>query len=191
MCAWHRRGRLEHCRCRLKLTPRTLVDLAKKPLQEHSRSFKASGARPAGPLTRPHGIALATRREERPISKRQHLRDPNGYTHKCSGATIGDSHKGPLNYQGNPPKTHKKNAKREPAHEPKNARAKKITPLVAPAARQSGTAERPLGPGPPRSGLNAPSGQVHLARGLTPPSGEVRLARGPLHTRHTRSCSRT
>jgi hypothetical protein len=31
MCAWHRRGRLEYCRCRLKLTPRTLVDLAKKP----------------------------------------------------------------------------------------------------------------------------------------------------------------
>jgi hypothetical protein len=102
MCAWHRRGRLEHCRCRLKLTPRTLVDLAKKPLQEHSRSCRASGARPACPLTRPHGIALATRREERPISKRQHLRDPNGYTHRCSGATLGDSHKGPLNDQWKP-----------------------------------------------------------------------------------------
>jgi hypothetical protein len=73
-----------------------------KPLQEHSRSYRASRARPAGPLTRPHGTALATRREERPISKRQHLRDPNGYTHRCSGATIGDSHKGPLNNQGKP-----------------------------------------------------------------------------------------
>jgi hypothetical protein len=46
MCAWHRRGRLEHYWCRLKLTPRTLVDLAKKPLQEHSRSCKASGVDP-------------------------------------------------------------------------------------------------------------------------------------------------
>jgi hypothetical protein len=72
------------------------------PLQEHSRSCGASGARPAGPLTRPHGTTLATRREERPISKHQHLRDPNGYTHKCSGATVGDSHKGPLNNQGKP-----------------------------------------------------------------------------------------
>jgi hypothetical protein len=77
MCVWHRRGLLEHCRCRLKLTPRTLVDFAKKPLQEHSHSCRASGARPAGPLTRPHGTALATRTEERPISKRQYLRDPN------------------------------------------------------------------------------------------------------------------
>jgi hypothetical protein len=73
-----------------------------KPLQEHSRSCRASGARPMGPLTRPHGIALATRREERPISKRQHLRDPNRYTRRCSGATVGDSHKGPLNNQGKP-----------------------------------------------------------------------------------------
>jgi hypothetical protein len=84
-----RRSQLKHCRCRLKLKPRTLVGLAKKTLQEHSRSCRASGARPVGPLTRPHGTALATRREERPISRRQHLRDPNGYTHRCSGATVG------------------------------------------------------------------------------------------------------
>jgi hypothetical protein len=73
MCMWYHRGRLEHCRCRLKLTPRTLVYLVKNLLQERSRSCRASGARHAGPLTRPHGIALATRREERPISERQHL----------------------------------------------------------------------------------------------------------------------
>jgi hypothetical protein len=73
-----------------------------KTLQEHSHSCRASGARPAGPLTRPHGTALATRREERPISKRQHLRDPNGYTHRCLGATVGDSHKGALNNRGKP-----------------------------------------------------------------------------------------
>jgi hypothetical protein len=32
-----------------------------KTLQEHPRSYKASGARPAGPLAWPHGIAPATR----------------------------------------------------------------------------------------------------------------------------------
>jgi hypothetical protein len=79
-----------------------------KTLQEHPRSCKASGARPAGPLARPHGIAPATRGEESPISKRQHLRDPNGYTHRCSGATIRDSHKGRLNNQGRPSYPRKK-----------------------------------------------------------------------------------
>jgi hypothetical protein len=82
--------------------PHTGKKLAKNPLQEHSRSCRALGARPAGPLTRPHEKALATRREERPISRLQHLRDPDGYTHRCPGATIGDSHKGPLNNQGKP-----------------------------------------------------------------------------------------
>jgi hypothetical protein len=72
----------------------------KKPLQEHSRSCRASGARPAGPLTRPRGKALATRREERPISRLEHLRDPDENTHRCSGATVGDSPKGPLSNQG-------------------------------------------------------------------------------------------
>jgi hypothetical protein len=60
-CVWHRRGWLEHCQYRLKLTPRTLIDLVKKTLQEHPHSCKASGARPAGPLAWPHGIASATR----------------------------------------------------------------------------------------------------------------------------------
>jgi hypothetical protein len=76
--------------------------LCEKTLQEHPRSCNSSGARPVGPLARPHGIAPATRGEESPISKRQHLRDPNGYTHRCSGTTVRDSHKGPLNNQGNP-----------------------------------------------------------------------------------------
>jgi hypothetical protein len=70
--------------------------VSEKPLQEHSHSCRASGARPAGPLTRPHGTALVTGREECPISKRQHPRDPDGYTRRCSGATVGDSHEGAL-----------------------------------------------------------------------------------------------
>jgi hypothetical protein len=62
------RSRLEHRRCRLKQIPRTLVKTRKKALQEHSRSCRASGARPVGPLTRPHRMSLATRRKEHPIS---------------------------------------------------------------------------------------------------------------------------
>jgi hypothetical protein len=93
------RSRLEHHRCRLRQMLRTLGKTRERPLQEHSRSCRASRARPAGPLMQPHGKALATWREERPISRLQHLREPNGYTHRCSGATVGDSHKGPLNNQ--------------------------------------------------------------------------------------------
>jgi hypothetical protein len=73
-----------------------------KPLQEHSRSCRASGARPAGPLTRPHGTAFSNQGEECHISKRLLLLDPNGYTRRCSGATVGDNHKGPLNNQRKP-----------------------------------------------------------------------------------------
>jgi hypothetical protein len=72
------------------ITPHTGKS-CEKTLQEHPRSCKASGARPGG-----------TRGKERPISKRQHLRDPNGYTQRCLGATVGDNHKGPLNNQGKP-----------------------------------------------------------------------------------------
>jgi hypothetical protein len=38
-------------------------------------------------------------------------------------------------------------------------------------------------------GLNAPSSEFCLARGLNAPSGEVRVARGAPHTRHPRSYS--
>jgi hypothetical protein len=43
-----------------------------------------------------------------PINRLQHLRDHDGYTHRCPGATVRDSHKGPLNNRGNPLKTCKK-----------------------------------------------------------------------------------
>jgi hypothetical protein len=65
-CVRHCRGRLEYCRCRLKLTPRTPAEPAKKTLQEHPCSCKASGARPAGPLAWPRGIAPATRGKKVP-----------------------------------------------------------------------------------------------------------------------------
>jgi hypothetical protein len=82
------RGRLEHRRCRLKQIPRTLVKTREKT--------------PAGPLTWPNGMAFSNQGEDCPISKRQHQRDPNGYTRRCSWATVGENHRGPLNNQGKP-----------------------------------------------------------------------------------------
>jgi hypothetical protein len=52
------RSRLKHCRRRLEHVPRPLTIFRGKTLQEHPRSCRASGARPAGPLTWPHGRHL-------------------------------------------------------------------------------------------------------------------------------------
>jgi hypothetical protein len=85
---------------------------------------------------------LATKREERPISGLQHLRDPNGNTHRCSGATVGDSPKGPLNNRGESRLKSAKNAKRNQlAHLTRIHNTTTI--LVAPAARQDDTADAP------------------------------------------------
>jgi hypothetical protein len=88
--------------------------------------------------------------------------------------------------------------------------------LVAPAARQGGTAGRPSSEVRLARGLDAPSGEFRLARGLNAPSGgstspegstpplgrgpprsrvqrplgEDRLTRGYLHARCPRSCPR-
>jgi hypothetical protein len=53
-----------------------------------------------------------------------------------------------------------------------------ITTLVAPAARQGGTADAPAGGVRLARGLDAPTSGVRLARGLNAPSGEDHLARG-------------
>jgi hypothetical protein len=51
MCVWHRRGLLEHCRCRLKLRPHTLVDLTKKPCR--TAPSCARGSRPGAAAPTP------------------------------------------------------------------------------------------------------------------------------------------
>jgi hypothetical protein len=75
---------------------------AEKTLKEYTHSSKASGARPASPLARPHGIAQQPGEKNVPSAKRQHLRDPKGYPYRCSGATVGDNHRGLLKNRGNP-----------------------------------------------------------------------------------------
>jgi hypothetical protein len=50
---------------------------------------------------------IATRREEYPINKHQPLRVPSGYHRRGSGATVGDSHRGPLNNRAKPIFFHK------------------------------------------------------------------------------------
>jgi hypothetical protein len=119
------------------------------------------GARHAGPLARPHGIAPATRGEERPISKRQHRWDRNGYTHRCSGATVGDSHKGPLNNQGKPTYIRKKQTQTcaKQTHGPTAHQ----TIGLATLGRNSASLE----------GYGAAPVQLRLARGPVAPSGEV------------------
>jgi hypothetical protein len=155
------------------------------------------GARPAGPLARPHGIAPATRGEERPISKRQHLRDPNGYTHRCSEDTVGDDHKGPLNNQGKPAylrkkinaNEHKNMGRINPrAHGAPNSRpshpraelrfargARGRTGRTPPRSR----AGRPLGRGSASlEGRSPPRMRFRLTRGWAPPRAGFRLAWG-------------
>jgi hypothetical protein len=171
-------------------------------LQEHSRSCRASGARPAGPLTRPHGKAFATRKEERPISRLQHLREPDRYTRRCSGATVGDSHEGPLKNWGESYLKPAKNAKHKPNLGP-NAKYthNTIHAAVAPAAHRSGPTKHPLERGPPRSRAHTsiergPSrSRVPASLEQGPPRSRVpaSLERGPPRSRfpHKRTCSRT
>jgi hypothetical protein len=158
---------------------------AKKPLQEHSRSCRAWGARPAGPLTWPHGKAFATGREERPISRLQHLREPDRYTRRCSGATVGDSHKGPLKTGGILLKTCKK--RKHTSNLTRNTHGTAHA-AVAPVAHQSGPARRSLEQGPPRSRARAP-----LERAPPRSRAHCPLKRAPPRSRppHERTCSRT
>jgi hypothetical protein len=100
-CAWHRRGRLKHYRCRLKPTPRTLAN-AVENLAGTPTLLQGFGGYTRGCASVPPQNNTATRREERPISKHQLLRVPNGYHRIGSGATVGDSHKGPLITGKNP-----------------------------------------------------------------------------------------
>jgi hypothetical protein len=179
-----------------------LIKFRGKPLQEHSRSCRASGARPAGPLTRPHRKAFATGREERPISRLQHLREPDWYTHRCSGATVGDSHEGPLKNRGGSCLKPAKNAKRKTHLEPDttHARTTRPTPQWPPRPTRAGQQGTPRarsasleGSCPPRTKSPSLEGSRSLER--APPRSRVpaSLKRALPRSRfpHEHTCSRT
>jgi hypothetical protein len=111
-----------------------------------------------GCASAPPQNGITTRREERPISKHQPLRVPNGYHRRGSGATVGDGHKGPL-ITGENPLFHEI-TKRKQTHKPH------ITPRAATA--QYG--ERPMA-----QIISA----AHQAAIPNTPRVDFRLARGP------------
>jgi hypothetical protein len=100
-CVRHRSW-LKQCRRRLKYAPHPLIKSRGKTPTGAPTLLQGFGARPAGPLTRPQGKHSQARREGRPISGLQHLREPCRRTRRCSGATVGDSPRGPLKQQGKP-----------------------------------------------------------------------------------------
>jgi hypothetical protein len=147
----------------------------------------------------------APKREGSPIRKLQPLRVPNGYHHIGSGATVGDSHKGPLVTWEKPFSQKIINAnecslnptKHCPCgHSPKQEgpRPKETIMTHQPTGRDTPRAILHLsrGAGAPRvifrlaRGTSAPSGDsppcsraLCLLDGLTPPRAILRLARGP------------
>jgi hypothetical protein len=146
---------------------------AVKPLQERSHSCRASGARPAGSLARPHGKLLQTRREGRPISRLQHLRELGRRTRRCSGATVEDSPGGPLKNGEIPLKTCRK--PKLSASFLKRTRGTAHA-AVAPAAHQGGPLKGPLEQAPPRS-----RARTSLER--APPHSRALYARTPVPAR--------
>jgi hypothetical protein len=61
---------------------------------ERTSNSSSSRARGRGPTAGGGGGGGAP--PERPSSRFQHLREPQWQTHRCSGATVGDSPRGPL-----------------------------------------------------------------------------------------------
>jgi hypothetical protein len=120
--------------------------------------------------------STATRREERPISKHQPLRVPNGYHRRGSGATVGDSHKGLL-ITGENPISSQNN---------KNANESRIVNYTS---CNHGLVTGAHGPG----NLSGPStGQPRHPSGKTPPRSRAwcRTTKTPPHSRAGRPLGR-
>jgi hypothetical protein len=145
-------------------------------------SSKASGARPAGPLAPPHGIA------QQPGGRTSHQPAPpyagsQRMPHRCSGATLGDNHRGPLNNRGKPTSSRKK-CKTKTNPRAQNAHTTRSRPSWPPWPTRATSLSTPSGEVRLARGLSAPSSEVRLARGLNAPSSEDRLARGSPRAHH-------
>jgi hypothetical protein len=151
--------------------------LCEKTLQEHPRSCKASGATPAGALAPPRN-STTSKREECPINKHQPLRGPNGYHRRGSGATVRDSHWGPLKHGGkhvffanNKTQMNSRNIKHVRYNHGPVAGARGPGGLSGPPER---SAPAPLGRNSVSlEGHNVVLTRLRLARGLDAPSGET------------------
>jgi hypothetical protein len=117
-------------------------------------------------------------------------------------AAVGDNREGPLKNRGGSCLKPAKNTKRKPNLGPNTKYAHNtIHAAVAPAARRSGPAKRPLERGPPCSRAHAaleggpPRSRVPASLERGPPRSRVpaSLERGPPRSRlpHERTCSRT
>jgi hypothetical protein len=129
--------------------------VAEKTLKECTHSSKALGAKPAGPLARPHGITQQPGGKKVPsvdVSICEILWIPP----RCSGATVGDNHRGPLRNRGKPIFFRKKR-KRKQIRDPKS-RTNVIATPVAPTAHLNTRPSHPLEQGPPRSRASRPFG---------------------------------
>jgi hypothetical protein len=87
------------------------------------------------------------------MSRFQHLRGPQWQTHRCSGATVGDSPRGPLKQLGN---THLKPATKP--NTPRLTMQDTAHAAGAPTAHQGGPLEDPLEQASPRSRMRASLG---------------------------------
>jgi hypothetical protein len=115
-----------------------------------------------------------TTREERPISRLQHLREPQWQTRRCSGATVGDSPRGPLKPTGESPlKTHDE-PKLSAPHLNTQGRAHAA---VAPTAHRDGPLKDPLEQAPPRSRAHASprAGSASLEGARLPRAGSAKF----------------
>jgi hypothetical protein len=114
--------------------------------------------------------STATRREESPISKCQHLRDPNRYPCRCSGATVRDNHRGPLKNRGKPTFS-RKNTNINKFASPKHAQHNRAwwpqrpTKTISPGTLERNSASL--------EGRSTALTKLCLARGPVAPSSEV------------------
>jgi hypothetical protein len=120
-------------------------------------------------------------REERPIGRLQHLKEPQWQTHICSGATVGDSPRGPLKQLGNP---HLKPATKPKPNTPRLTMQDTAHAVKAPMARQGGPLEDPLEQASPHSRMRAPprAGSAPFEGVQLPRAGSASLE-GPLRPR--------
>jgi hypothetical protein len=168
----------------------------KKPCRS-THAPEGFGSYTRGCASAPQRNSTTTRREERPINKRQPLRVPNGYHLRGSGATVGDNHKGPLMtsektpfWQNNKTQTNPQTANHTPrnrgpvlrrAHSSNNLSGLSSGQLWYPSGEllSRSRARHRTTKSPLRSRGRRPMGRISTSlEGQMPPWANLHLARG-------------